>query len=70
VLAGSLLHMVITVAFFTLLLNQFTGLDLKAVLMVSIALSLSSTVATAKVLESKREWSHWCPAAAVSNHSD
>jgi predicted Kef-type K+ transport protein len=55
VLAGSLLHMVITVSFFTLLFNQFTTLDLKAVLMVSIALSFSSTVVAAKVLESKRE---------------
>ena len=55
VLAGSLLHMVITVAFFVLLLSQFTGLDIKAVLMVSMALSFSSTVVAAKVLESKRE---------------
>jgi predicted Kef-type K+ transport protein len=55
VLAGSLLHMVITVAFFVLLLSQFTGLDINAVLMVSMALSFSSTVVAAKVLESKRE---------------
>jgi predicted Kef-type K+ transport protein len=55
VLAGSLLHIVISVVFFTLVLTQFTSLNLKAVLMVSLALSFSSTVVAAKVLESKRE---------------
>lgn len=55
VLAGSLLHMVISVAFFALLLTQFSGLDMNAVLLISLALSFSSTVVAAKVLESKRE---------------
>ncbi len=55
VLAGSLLHMAISVGFFALLLSQFSTLDLDAVLLVSLALSFSSTVVAAKVLESKRE---------------
>ena len=55
VLAGSLLHMAITVVMFSLLFHQFTGLALGSVLMVSLALSFSSTVVAAKVLESKRE---------------
>ena len=55
VLAGSVLHMVVFVVFIALVLTQFTGLDRNAVLMVSLALSFSSTVVAAKVLESKRE---------------
>ena len=55
VLAGSLLHMLISVGFFALVLSQFGGLDIEAVLLVSLALSFSSTVVAAKVLESKRE---------------
>ena len=55
VLAGSLLHMLITVAIFTLLLNQASSLSLQATLLIAVALSFSSTVVAAKVLESKRE---------------
>ena len=55
VLAGSLLHMVITVAFLVLVLSQFSELGFNAVLLVALALSFSSTVVAAKVLESKRE---------------
>lgn len=55
VLAGSLIHMAIFVAVFTLLLFQFSTLDKSAVLLIALALSFSSTVVAAKVLESKRE---------------
>ena len=55
VVGVSLLHMAITVGVFFLLLTQFTGLERNAVIMVALALSFSSTVVAAKVLESKRE---------------
>jgi predicted Kef-type K+ transport protein len=55
VIAGSLLHMLITVAIFILLLNQVSSLSLQAIVLIAIALSFSSTVVAAKVLESKRE---------------
>jgi predicted Kef-type K+ transport protein len=55
VVGVSLLHMAITVGVFFLLLSQFTGLERNAVIMVALALSFSSTVVAAKVLESKRE---------------
>jgi len=55
VLAGSLLHMVITVGIFTLLLTQLGDMPIETVLMIALALSFSSTVVAAKVLESKRE---------------
>lgn len=55
VLAGSLLHMLVTVAVFVFLLMQFTSLDMKLALVLAVALSFSSTVVAAKVLESKRE---------------
>jgi predicted Kef-type K+ transport protein len=55
VLAGSILHMLVTVALFFLLLGQISGLDTKTVLLLALALSFSSTVVAAKVLESKRE---------------
>ncbi|MEZ5542147.1 MAG: cation:proton antiporter family protein [Pseudomonadota bacterium] len=55
VLAGSLLHMVITAAVFMLLLLRFSALDLHMILVIALALSFSSTVVAAKVLESKRE---------------
>jgi predicted Kef-type K+ transport protein len=55
VLAGSLIHMVITAAVFMLLLSQFTALSMDMLLVISLALSFSSTVVAAKVLESKRE---------------
>ena len=52
VLAGSLIHMVIFVTVFMLLLFQFSTLDRSAVVMIALALSFSSTVVAAKVLES------------------
>lgn len=55
VLAGSLIHMAITAALFILLLSQFTALGVDMLLVISLALSFSSTVVAAKVLESKRE---------------
>jgi predicted Kef-type K+ transport protein len=55
VLAGSLIHMVISVAVFMLLLSQFSTLNRSTMLVISLALSFSSTVVAAKVLESKRE---------------
>ena len=55
VLAGSLIHMAITAAVFMLLLFQFSTLDKRMMLIIALALSFSSTVVAAKVLESKRE---------------
>lgn len=55
VLAGSLIHLVITTAVFMLLLFQFSMLDKRMILVIALALSFSSTVVAAKVLESKQE---------------
>ncbi|MDT8384854.1 MAG: cation:proton antiporter family protein [Gammaproteobacteria bacterium] len=55
VLGGSLLHMLLTVLFTAALLTGFADLDLQTALLVALALSFSSTVVAAKVLESKRE---------------
>lgn len=55
VFAGSLLHMGITVIFTALLFYFTTGLDVPAILLISIGLSFSSTVVAAKVLEAKNE---------------
>ena len=55
VLAGSLLHMLITVGIIYLLLVSFLNMETQVALMVGIVLSFSSTVVAAKVLESKRE---------------
>ena len=55
VLAGSLLHMLITVGLIYLLLISFFKMETQVALMVGIILSFSSTVVAAKVLESKRE---------------
>ncbi|WP_455206774.1 cation:proton antiporter domain-containing protein [Kaarinaea lacus] len=55
VLAGSLIHMVIIVAVFFALLSQFTTLSSQATLLIALAMSFSSTVVAAKVLESKHE---------------
>ncbi|MDH5601956.1 MAG: cation:proton antiporter [Gammaproteobacteria bacterium] len=55
VLAGSLIHMLITVGLLYLLLVTVLKMDSQISLMVSIILSFSSTVVAAKVLESKRE---------------
>lgn len=54
ILAGSLLHMLITVGCVYLLLTAM-GVESQLALLVGIALSFSSTVVAAKVLESKRE---------------
>jgi predicted Kef-type K+ transport protein len=55
VLAGSIIHMAITAGFFVLLLSQFSSLSMEMSLVIAVALSFSSTVVAAKVLESKRE---------------
>jgi len=55
VLAGSLLHMLVTVLLLGLLLTQFADLSLESALLIALALSFSSTVVAAKVLEGKRE---------------
>ena len=55
VLAGSLLHMLITVGFVYLVLISVFNTSRELALIVGLALSFSSTVVAAKVLESKRE---------------
>lgn len=55
VLLGSLLHMLVTVLLLALGLMQFGGIPLQTAAMIALALSFSSTVVAAKVLESKRE---------------
>ena len=55
VLAGSLLHMLIVVSLLLLLLTQVSGISGKLAWLIAIALSFSSTVVAAKVLEGKRE---------------
>jgi len=55
VLAGSLLHMGLFVGLMTLLLLNFSGLTREQILLIAFALSFSSTVIAAKVLEGKRE---------------
>lgn len=55
VLAGSLIHMAIVVALFFALLHHFTDLSTSVALFIALALSFSSTVVAAKVLESKHE---------------
>ncbi|MEJ2180007.1 MAG: cation:proton antiporter, partial [Gammaproteobacteria bacterium] len=55
VLAGSLLHMAIIIAIFFALLTLFADLQFEVALFVAMALSFSSTVVAAKVLESKHE---------------
>lgn len=55
VLATSLLHLLISSVLFLLLLQNYSGLNSQAALLVAVALSFSSTVIAAKVLESKKE---------------
>ncbi len=55
VLAGSLLHMAITIVLVGVLLFQFVELSWQTAVVLALALSFSSTVVAAKVLESKRE---------------
>jgi len=52
---GSLMHFAITTAVFTLGPAQFTRLDWHTALLLAIALSFSSTVFSAKILEAKRD---------------
>ena len=55
VLGGSLIHFAITTTVFTLGLAMFMRLDWNTALLLAIALSFSSTVFSAKILESKRD---------------
>lgn len=55
IFAGSLAHMAISIALVYLVLVTVFELDNQLSLMIAIALSFSSTVVAAKVLESKRE---------------
>ena len=55
VLAGSLLHMLITVGLIYFLLIAVFKMETQLALMIGVILSFSSTVVAAKVLESKRE---------------
>jgi predicted Kef-type K+ transport protein len=55
VVGGALLHFAISVAVFTPGLKLFMGLDWNSALLIAIALSFSSTVLAAKLLEGKRE---------------
>jgi len=55
VLAGSLLHMSVTIIIVYLLFINVFGMEPKLALILGVALSFSSTVVAAKVLESKRE---------------
>lgn len=55
VIGGSLLHFTITCAVFTPGLYWLLDLDWRTALLLAVALSFSSTVLAAKVLESKRE---------------
>ncbi|TNF62745.1 MAG: sodium:proton exchanger [Rhodobacteraceae bacterium] len=55
VVGGALLHFAISVAVFMPGLRLFMGIDWNTALLLAIALSFSSTVLAAKLLESKRE---------------
>lgn len=55
VIGGGVLHFIISVLLFMPGIHFFMGLDWQTSLMLGIALSFSSTVLAAKVLESKRE---------------
>jgi len=55
VLGGALLHFALSVAVFMPGLKLLTGLDWSTALLLAIALSFSSTVLAAKLLETKRE---------------
>ena len=55
VIGGGVLHFSISIALFTPALYLIMGLDLYTALLLAVALSFSSTVLAAKVLESKRE---------------
>jgi len=55
IFVGSLVHIVISVALFYLLLFNMQDLTTETALFLALAMSFSSTVVAAKVLESKRE---------------
>lgn len=55
ILAGSILHMLISIALVYFILTLAVQLDHLTALLFAVALSFSSTVVAAKVLESKRE---------------
>ncbi|MEX0971620.1 MAG: cation:proton antiporter [Paracoccaceae bacterium] len=55
VVGGALLHFAISVAVFLPGLKLFMGIDWNTALLIAIALSFSSTVLAAKLLETKRE---------------
>jgi len=55
VIGGALIHFAISVALFAPVLALLMGLDWNTALLLAIALSFSSTVLAAKLLESKRE---------------
>lgn len=55
IFAGALLHMVITIVLLYFLLIGSEGLSFETALFLALAMSFSSTVVAAKVLESKRE---------------
>ncbi len=55
ILAGSLLHMLISVGLVYIILMVAFNLESQVALLIAIALAFSSTVVAAKVLESKRE---------------
>ncbi len=55
ILAGSLLHMLLSMLVFIGLIMQFTSMTPMSAALVALALSFSSTVVAAKVLESRRE---------------
>ena len=55
VLGGSLLHFAISALVFTLGLRVFLGVDWTTALLLAVALSFSSTVFSAKILDAKRD---------------
>jgi len=55
VIGGGLTHLVITIAVLTPAIRFFAGVDWNTALLLGIALSFSSTVLAAKILETKRE---------------
>ncbi len=55
VLVGSMIHMLFSVGIAVLAMYMVSGLDFKTMLLIALALSFSSTVIAAKVLETKKE---------------
>lgn len=65
VLGGALIHFAITAAVFTLGLALFLQLDWNTAVLLAMALSFSSTVFSAKILESKRDLSAFYGRTAI-----